>query len=97
MNARKMWLVVLILMTLPLSWTSGCHKQVRPYAAYKAIAVLENAEWVFNTETEQWHLVRATWKFKDGLTPEDIVYQYKAGYLITPGRFEEILRELDEK
>ena len=96
MNGRKTWLVVLTLTMLLLSWTSGCRKEVRPYASYKAIAVLENAEWVYDEESEQWHLVRATWKFKDGLTPDDIVYQYKDGYLITPGRFEEILRELDK-
>ena len=97
MNARKTWLAVLIPTMLLLSWTSGCDNPVRPYAAYKAVGVLENAEWVFNPDTEEWHLVRATWKFKDGLTPEDIVYQYKAGFLLTPGRFEEVLRELDQK
>jgi hypothetical protein len=94
-NGRRTWLAVLVLMLLPLSWTSGCHNP-RPYAAYKAVAVLENAEWVYHEDTEQWHLVRATWKFKTDLTPEDIQYQYREGYLITPGRFEQILRELDK-
>lgn len=85
------------LTALALLCVAGCAGKTvdRTYPACQGVLSLTDASWVFDADGNL-RLVEGTWRAEAGLGLDDIRYNWRNAYLLTPGFVDELMKEKND-
>jgi len=88
------WTLTALALVSALLGASGCVKTTvdRTYPSYQGVLTLTNATWA-TTADGRLVLVSGAFQAEEGLSLEDIQYNFRNAYVLTPGFVEQLMED----